>query len=133
MYCNLDIYNNYLRPYLGDEWLNDVPLWLALPVNFVFDQNGYIKDENGKKIPMPLEYFLYDNEPILPKGRKTWTIWQVKFNGDPEYYGFVDKRAVDVDVYNGTVEEMREALGLRKPLPLEEIQRRAKRMLARIK
>ena len=106
IYCNLDVYINYLQPYLA-EWLLDVPLWLAWPIH-----------------TYPLEYFLDENknpgwsvwrggyEIKMKRPKGSWDFWQVKFNGDPKYYGIVDKKAVDVNVYNGTAAELRAKFGI---------------------
>jgi GH25 family lysozyme M1 (1,4-beta-N-acetylmuramidase) len=105
LYSNLDFYINYLQPYLADHFAK-IPLWLAWPIH-----------------TKPLEYFRGDVEPgwsvwrggneikmKRPKG--SWFMWQVKFNGDPDYYGIIDKKAVDVNVFNGTAQEMRECFGV---------------------
>jgi hypothetical protein len=103
LYCNLDVYINYLQPYLD---FSDTPLWLAWPIH-----------------EKPLSYFRGDVQPgwsvwrggseiKMKREKGAWDFWQVKFNGDPKYYGIKDKKAVDVNVYNGTVQELYERFGV---------------------
>jgi hypothetical protein len=98
LYTNLNIYCNYLQPFLPLTWLEDVPLWLAYPIE-------------GKE----LKYFRGNVEPYWGKMKRkpgNWFMWQVSFLGDPEFYGIKDKKAVDVDVFNGDRKSMEKALGI---------------------
>jgi hypothetical protein len=106
LYCNLDVYINYLQPYLA-EWLLDVPLWLAWPIHE--KPLSYFRDETSQP---GWSVWRGGNEIKMKRPKGSWFLWQVKFNGDPKYYGIVDKKAVDVNVFNGTAQEMRDALGV---------------------
>lgn len=100
LYTNPSHYDANLYPY-GD-WMKDYPLWIA----------QYWTTNVGP-----------DREPALPKKRKAgdWTIWQYaseineKGNGANMKYGTRSK-SVDLNVYNGTVADMRIWLRLREPL-----------------
>jgi len=93
LYTNPSHYDADLYPY-GD-WMKDFPLWLA----------QYWND------PSP------DKDPGTPKKRKTgdWTIWQwaseVNYPGHAKEYG-TPANNVDLNVFNGTVADMRAWLKL---------------------
>lgn len=102
LYCNRNIY--YLLEYhLGDSWLNRIPLWLADP-------------QHDKQI----EYFMEAGQPKWYDFRKfkrpegSWHYWQTSFLGDPVEYGVLGKKAVDENVYNGTLSELKELYGIAK-------------------
>lgn len=52
-------------------------------------------------------------QPTLPAGRKTWRMWQYTDKGSGVLHG-VGSRDVDLNVYNGTLDDMRAWLGLDK-------------------
>jgi len=99
LYANPDVVNNYLVPlgtkYYGKAWVDGVmsyPQWLA-------------------------QYYLFqrspDKQPLTYKNYPLWRIWQYTDNGDSydanrnRHYG-----SPDLNVYNGTVEEMKAWLGI---------------------
>jgi len=104
LYTNTDIYQNYIHPAIkrlygaeGVMWLEELPLWLA--------------NYNGQGV---------DGGPTMPKNRTaSWLFWQHSSNGKKEDYG--TNGDADLNVYNGTVEEMRaRILGLVTPGPTPE-------------
>lgn len=104
IYTNIDTYDNYLYPAMlrlygpeGVEWLNNVLLWLANPGT-----------PPGK--------------PNVPKKRIKpipWDFHQHSFSGAAKDYG--TEGAVDLNVYNGTVEALAKLIGgVTQPPPTEE-------------
>lgn len=101
LYTNTDIYQNYIYPTIkrlygleGEMWLEELEIWLA--------------NYNGQGV---------DGEPTMPANRKRpWLFWQYSSNGRKEDYG--TNGDVDLNVYNGTVDELRARfLGLVTPPP----------------
>ena len=98
LYTNPSHYDADLYPY-GD-WMQLYPLWIA----------QYWKD------PSP------DRTPALPKKRKKgdWSIWQyaseINFPGHGKEYG-CGGNSVDLNVFNGTVEDMHAWLQFYTPPP----------------
>ena len=98
LYTNPSHYDTDLFPY-GD-WMKDYPLWLA----------QYWKN------PKP------DMDPGMPKKRKLgdWTIYQyaseINFAGHAKEYG-TPVNSIDLNVFNGTVADMRAWLKLGAPPP----------------
>jgi GH25 family lysozyme M1 (1,4-beta-N-acetylmuramidase) len=93
LYTNLNIYNTWLRPF-GD-WMRQWPLWIA-----------QYWDPPSR-----------DKNPALPQGVPDgeWTIWQYSADTPPNNLGAaygVSSPNIDLDVYNGTVAQMREWLRL---------------------
>jgi GH25 family lysozyme M1 (1,4-beta-N-acetylmuramidase) len=91
LYTNPNIYNSWLTPY-GD-WMADWPFWVA----------QYWNEPHR------------DRDPGLPRGRKDWKFYQYSADVPPnrkgKEYG-VGSTNIDLNVYNGTVEELRSWLGL---------------------
>ncbi len=89
IYTNPSLYNQYAWKYCAG-W----PLWIA----------QYYTNN-----PSP------DKDPAMPSKRKSWDIWQwaseINYVGHGKEYG-VGGNSVDLNVYNGIVEEMRAWLGL---------------------
>jgi len=91
MYINPDVWNIMYPKFHGmyDNWMFDYPMWLA--------QYWWI--------PSP------DKQPACPKTRTDWSIWQYSDKGDSiEIRDGVRMRkygSPDVNVFNGTVEEMK--------------------------
>jgi len=98
LYSNPSHYDADLFPY-GD-WMKDYPLWLAQYWNN----------------PKP------DMDPGMPKKRKPgdWTIYQyaseINFPGHAKEYG-TPVNSIDLNVFNGTVADMRAWLKLGAPPP----------------
>lgn len=88
IYTNQPLYQKWLSPLDGmEQW----PLWIA--------QYHRIPNRNG--------------EPDLPAGVKDWKIWQYSADGNLKgsEYG-VGSKDIDLNVYNGTLDEMRQWLKL---------------------
>ena len=98
LYTSPNLYDLYAWHYCS-SW----PLWLA---------------QYWSLLPKP------GRNPALPKKRKAgdWHIWQwaseINYKGHAKEYGCLETNSVDIDVFNGTVEEMRIWLQLDDiPLP----------------
>jgi GH25 family lysozyme M1 (1,4-beta-N-acetylmuramidase) len=98
LYTSLSLYNQYIAPsekVYGIMW-NTVPLWQA--------QWLLTPNPNGT--------------PGTPIGRQVpWRLWQYTDKGDGTKYGVARSTACDLDVYNGTVEDMRTWLDIAAPPP----------------
>ena len=89
LYTSPSIYNSYITP-SARAW-ESIPLWNA--------QWNYTPNPNGT--------------PKLPTGRTTWKIWQYTDSGmGKDLYGVARNGACDLNVYNGSVAEMRAWLGV---------------------
>jgi len=78
LYTNINYYNQ-LRYYVGDTWLDTIPLWIAYP-----NQNP--------------------GAPVLPAGRQTWSIHQYTWTDPATRWG--TGALTDANVYNGTLSQM---------------------------
>ena len=99
LYTNPNVYKTWLRPF-GD-WMRDWPLWIA--------QYFFEPDRN--------------RTPALSAGADDWKIWQYSADAPPNEKGSeygVESRNIDLDVYNGTVGQMREWLGIGGEPPEEK-------------
>jgi len=93
LYTNPNLYDLYAWHYCS-SW----PLWIA-------------------------QYWLFpspDKNPGMPKKRNAWNIWQYSAdrNGKSRAYG-CGANSVDINVYNGTAEEMRAWLKLDEAQPIQ--------------
>ncbi len=96
LYTNSNIYSNILLP-RGGHILSNLDLWLA----------GYPPDPK-RNDDDPLSVF-----PIKDPARKNWHFWQYSADGNNQGVAFgVTSRSIDLDVFNGPVEKLREWLGL---------------------
>jgi GH25 family lysozyme M1 (1,4-beta-N-acetylmuramidase) len=88
LYTSPSLYTSYITPsqsQFGIDW-NTVPLWTA--------QWFFTPNPNGI--------------PTMPLGRTTgWKLWQYTDKGEGRLYGVKRLTVCDLNVYNGTVEEMR--------------------------
>lgn len=97
LYSNVSVYQDYIakyEPYRAAKW----PFWLA-------------------QYPFNPPLNVHTAQPRTPKARDNWHIWQYS-PGESNNFGplfGVGRRGVDVNVYNGTVEQMRAWLGLDAP------------------
>jgi GH25 family lysozyme M1 (1,4-beta-N-acetylmuramidase) len=105
LYTNIDLYNNHLLPY-GD-WMKSWDLWLAW---------------------YPYSWSDIDTQnPLLPSGRSQWSFWQYTDKANGVEYGLKRPSAGDLDVYNGTVEELYTWLGIEpgeggeEVIPIDEV------------
>jgi len=89
LYTNINYYNQ-LRYYVGDAWLNTIPLWIAYPNQ----TPGF---------------------PVLPAGRQTWNIHQYSWTDPAIRWG--TGSLTDANVYNGTVSQMQAWAGAVTPPP----------------
>jgi hypothetical protein len=87
IYTNIDYYKQMRALGLGN-WLDTIPLWIASPN-------------------------LNPGAPSLPPYRTTWTFHQYSWWGEPARWGTGGK--TDEDVYNGTVEQLRQWAGANIP------------------
>lgn len=89
-YSNASCYDAYLS---WDKRTKNVPLWMAWPNEPIDEQT---------------------TEPYLPKKRKAkdWTFWQHSYNNLVGHEWGVGSADVDLDVFNGTVADLRTWLGL---------------------
>lgn len=101
VYTNFYHYRDYLVPsqtQYGINW-NLVDLWIA--------QYWNVPDPNAT--------------PNLPPGRTSgWSKWQYTAKGNGNLYGTGRATACDLDVFNGTVADMRTWLGIAEPTPTPE-------------
>ena len=102
LYTSPSLYNSYIAPsqgVYGIDW-NTVPLWTA---QWFF-------------IPNP------DGTPSTPTGRTAgWKLWQYTDKGDGTKYGVARPTACDLNVYNGTVAQMKTWLGIDTTPPPEPL------------
>lgn len=110
IYTNRNDYTVHLAPYIDRIWLDDVPYWIACPT---------------KKDPQiaepPWGFWRGVRWVKLPRKEGKWDLWQYSWNGNPAELGIIGKKQVDVDVYNGTVEDLKAWLdvgGEEPPEPL---------------
>jgi GH25 family lysozyme M1 (1,4-beta-N-acetylmuramidase) len=91
LYTNLVIYNTWLKPH-GD-WMKKYPLWIA--------QYWFEPDRNKK--------------PALPDAVTEWMFWQYSADGNNmgAAYG-VGSKHLDLDVFNGSVEELHKWAGVKR-------------------
>lgn len=98
LYTGFYDYRDYLVPsqtQYGINW-NLVDLWIAQYWN----------------VPNP------DANPNLPVGRTSgWSMWQYTAKGNGALYGTGRSTACDLDVFNGTVTDMKNWLGIAEPTP----------------
>jgi GH25 family lysozyme M1 (1,4-beta-N-acetylmuramidase) len=106
IYTRVSFITEYARPML--KWLANYPLWLAqyplLPV-----PKGKLTWENLHEIH-PRQ-----TAPILPSGCSNWTFWQ--WSGDRVRLPGV-RSCLDLNFFNGSVEELDEFLQPRQDIPL---------------
>jgi GH25 family lysozyme M1 (1,4-beta-N-acetylmuramidase) len=108
LYSNPASYHEYLRQY-GQFWMNNYPFWVAQ-----WPFNGW--DKKLEKV------FSISGgwEPYLPAGHKDWKFWQFSADGNqkgPENGIRQDPShgvppSVDLDVFNGTVQDLMDWLNL---------------------
>jgi len=119
-YCNRDTYTTKLAYYLSNDWLSDVPLWLAVPIEPII----YISKSDvleGTREP-PWGYWVGGLYRKLSRPKGLWDLWQYSWRGDPAELGIIGKKAVDVNVFNGTVDDLKAWLkidGTPQPPPPE--------------
>lgn len=98
LYTRATVFNPFILPF-GGEALKDIDLWIA----------RYPNDPSSSAIGTP-----YDgNAQVKIPGVSSWRFWQYsdRNNGKGARYGSKTK-SVDLNVYNGSAEELRAWLGL---------------------
>ena len=109
LYSNPASYQEYLLHY-GQRWMNDYHFWVA---QYPFDRRW---DEQLNNV-----YHISGGwQPRLPAGHREWKFWQFSADGNqkgPE--NGIERKpwhlvppAVDLDVFNGTVQELMDWLNL---------------------
>lgn len=96
LYTNPNVYNSVLLPN-GGKILSDLDLWLAA-----------YTDQANRNDDDPLHTF-----PISHRPAASWYIWQYSADGNNKgkAYG-ASSRHIDLNVFNGSVEDLRAWLGL---------------------
>lgn len=97
LYTNFYGYRDYLIPSqtkYGINW-NNVDLWIA----------QYWTTPNPNAVPN------------LPDGRVGWNMWQYTDKGNGALYGTGRSTACDLNVFNGTLDDMKKFLGITTPAP----------------
>lgn len=89
LYTNISLYETYWK-----SRGKNLPLWLAWPL-----ADGTWNTEN-----------IHYKAPKLPDGRVSWSIWQFSHTIKGTDWGTSRVDAGDIDIYNGTLEEMKEFL-----------------------
>ena len=106
----LGVYSNYYywlenRPRgiesFRDRFFSNFPFWLA---QYPFDTH---REESAYK------------NPNIPNTWSTWEFWQVSDRGDGHFHG-VESSRVDVNYFNGTLEEFNSKYGVDHVHPTEE-------------
>jgi GH25 family lysozyme M1 (1,4-beta-N-acetylmuramidase) len=95
LYANLNTVINYLDKF--GAWMLEWPFWVA---HYWFFPSP--NKNPGWKI----------GRTKLKRAEGNWQFWQYRSDGDASKYGIKGKKGVDLNVFNGTVEELREWLGL---------------------
>jgi len=103
-YFNHDVFSNVIRPAGFSNWANAQDVWLAW-------------------YPYSLSWKPPMRDPRLPTGLNTWKAWQYGAEGfgtagrtAGNQFGLPGK-ALDVNVFNGTLEDMKAYLGITAPTP----------------
>jgi len=105
LYTNKDIFQNWMYPAIkrlygasGVKWLcEDVPFWYAQYWN----------------------EWSVDKDPSMPAQRATWDLWQITARADPKEWG-AGSLSLDLNVFNGTPEEMADWVRVTLPTPEPE-------------
>jgi GH25 family lysozyme M1 (1,4-beta-N-acetylmuramidase) len=123
------------------EWCNYVKVQTGKPVviysNISTYQNFLSKDSRSKNYPLWIAwppYTIPDPQtanPAMPAARSDWTFWQYSF-GEHNALGpanGVGRTGVDVDVFNGTLDELKAWAGIGTvPPPTMTMEQRMRRM-----
>lgn len=108
LYTNTDVYKNYLRPAMYRVYRDEGIQWL---------------ENNPRLIFWYAQYWLawsVNKEPSLPPTRRpnAWDFWQITEAAKGSDWG-VQSGHVDVNVYNGTPQQLADRLGVVIPTPGE--------------
>ena len=100
LYTNISLYNDWFSPL---PMVAKIPLWLAWYSAF-----------------WPVTSPNPASNPRLPNKRTTWHFWQYWDRGNGKAYGLGRTHAGDLDVFNGTLEQLRAWAGQSIPVPIPE-------------
>lgn len=105
LYSNFNNYINHLKPYIGHV-LNDIELWIAYP-----HAGGY----PPRPGVLPASLWGKTGRP-----EDDWKFHQYSWHGDAPAYGAVnEKKEMDLNVFNGTEQELDAFLGISEQPPAE--------------
>jgi len=124
LYSNRYIIHDWMYRY-GQYWMRDnpeeYPLWIA--------QYPYYGWNDALSNITDLDIW----QPTLPAGITTWNFWQYSAdgnrkgpeNGIPKQYAWQTDPSVDLDVYNGTSDDLTQWLNISQPPTPEPVDRNA--------
>lgn len=110
IYFNPDVYNTGIKAFGYEKWANEQDVWIA-------------------QYPWTLTEEITQKYPALPSGLNNWKIWQygggdINFtagrNAGENYGGGL--KGIDLNKYNGTLEDMKYWLSINESTPLPEVQ-----------
>jgi len=89
LYTNNDLYDRFIAK--SGDWHLDIPLWISWPIN---DYHN-------------------DRQPLIPEKRlsKGWDFWQRTYKGNGLKHGLGRYYAADLDVFNGSLKDLKKWLG----------------------
>jgi GH25 family lysozyme M1 (1,4-beta-N-acetylmuramidase) len=95
LYTNRSLYDELLAP---DYRARDIPLWISSPVGITVDPQF--------------------TQPPMPRKRADWALWQYTWTvANAKAWGVGRPTSLDVNVFNGTVADMRLWLGMDVVIP----------------
>ncbi len=105
-YTGNNNYSVYLESVLSEDWLNNVPWWLPWPGDSI--KNPFSIEINEQP-QMGNWRGRWPNRRLVKLKRPlgAWDFWQYSWHGDPVKLGIKDKLQVDMNVYNGSVFDLR--------------------------
>lgn len=105
LYSNYDVFNNFILPKIRQLFGDAGVKWLVEEVDVWYAQYYFLPSVN--------------KQPSLPPWMKTWKLWQITASAFKGSEFGVQSQEVDVDVFNGTADQMRAWLGLAPGVPEE--------------
>jgi len=125
LYCNPNVYENYLMPY--GNWMEDWPLWISQ----WHSKWWYQHRATAPKLPRGISewaFWQYGGDYQHPSG-----LWSVSGYNEGTAWG-VDSKHVDLDVFNGSLQELRAWAGVRasndgdKPVSSPKVPKNSERL-----
>lgn len=115
LYSNRFTIQDWIYPY--GMWPRDYPLWIA---QYPYNEVKYGPAPQLATVPTDVAW-----QPVLPAGITDWKLWQYSADGNQKgpQNGITGNPDVDRDVFNGTIEEMKDFFGAVAPEPPLEINR----------
>jgi GH25 family lysozyme M1 (1,4-beta-N-acetylmuramidase) len=121
IYSNISTYQDYLSK---DSRIKEFPLWIAWPPT-------PIPDPQTTNPRLPIIGWTARLMSLIGRSPLTWTFWQYSF-GEHNMFGKangVGRTGCDVDVFNGTYEELCNWAGVNAPAPIPlTLEQRVKRL-----